>query len=447
MKTKNLLIVAVTFSAGLLLFAVLQTQIAFGRDEAKKNETTKNTAATTTIQLPIEEARLFSRIYQIIKQNYVEEVSDEELMSLAIKGMLSGLDPHSDFLEARESKELNTQIRGRFGGLGIQVSMEDGLVKVISPIDDTPAERAGIQSGDLIVRLDDKPVRGMTLQEAVDIMRGKIGTNIRLTVVREGATEPLIFDIERDEIKVKSVRSQLLDKHYLYVRIAGFTEPTVKALREILAKAQQKDTLYGLILDLRNNPGGLLSSAIGVADAFLNEGIIVSTRGRNKKDDSIASARKNAVFADLPIVVLVNAGSASASEIVAGALQDNKRAVIVGEQTFGKGSVQTINNVTSTQKLKLTTALYYTPSGNPIQATGIVPDVLIDTNATIERTDASSMRVKEKDLTGRIDNPNNAKEKTPVAQENSATETELKENFAIQQALNILKGLHIAQGQ
>ena len=328
--------------------------------------------------LPVEELRTFSDVFGRIKNDYVVDVDDKELIENAIRGMLSGLDPHSSYLDAEEFTELQVGTTGQFGGLGIEVGMEDGFVKVIAPIDDTPAERAGVQAGDLIIRLDDTPVKGMTLNDAVKIMRGKPGSSIELTIVREGLDKPIKVNITRDIIKVKSVRARMLDPGYGYLRISQFQSKTadymVDAIDELIK--ENKGALKGLILDLRNNPGGVLNGAVAVSDAFLTKGMIVYTEGRIADSRLRFNATPDDIIDGAPLVVLVNQGSASASEIVAGALQDHKRAIIIGAKTFGKGSVQTILPLSSDSALKLTTARYYTPSGRSIQAEGITPDIV-----------------------------------------------------------------------
>ncbi|HCZ48037.1 MAG TPA: peptidase S41, partial [Gammaproteobacteria bacterium] len=298
--------------------------------------------AVTTVDLPIQELRLFSEVLGIIRQNYVEPITDSDLLKSAIRGMLTGLDPHSAYLEDDEFQELKEGTSGEFGGLGIEVGMEDGFVKVISPIDDTPAQRAGIQAGDLVIRLDDTAVKGMSLSEAVKKMRGKPGTDITLTVVREGEERPLQITITRAIIKVNSVRSRTLSPGYGYLRVSQFQTNTGRKLREAVTtlKEGNEGGLKGLVLDLRNNPGGVLTAAVSVSDAFITQGLIVYTEGRAPEAEQKFSATSGDVLEGVPIVVLVNAGSASASEIVAGALQDNGRAIIMGEKTFGKGSVQ-----------------------------------------------------------------------------------------------------------
>ena len=323
--------------------------------------------------LPLEDLRAFADVFGRIKKDYVESVDDTSLLESAIEGMLSGLDPHSAYLNAESFKQLQVGTSGRFGGLGIEVGMENGFVKVIAPIDDTPAYRAGIVAGDLIIRLDENPVKGLTLGEAVDIMRGEPGTDILLTVVRDGEQAPLKIKITRDVIRVQSVKTRDLEPGFGYLRITQFQSKTGDNLRERIAELQTEHggALRGLILDLRNNPGGVLNAAVAVSDAFLEEGLIVYTEGREPSSRLNFNATDGDVLDGAPMVVLVNEGSASASEIVSGALQDHKRALIVGKKTFGKGSVQTILPLGNGSAVKLTTARYFTPSGRSIQAKGI----------------------------------------------------------------------------
>lgn len=358
---------------------------------------------------PLDELQQFSEVYSRIKENYVEDVKDKDLMTNAIRGMLSGLDPHSAYLDEEEFKELQVGTSGEFGGLGIEVGMEDGFVKVISPIDDTPAQRAGLQPGDLIIRLDETPVKGMTLNDAVKLMRGKPGTNINLLVVRDGKDKPLKFSIKRDIIQVKSVKSRLLEPGYGYLRITSFQAKTTDALLEALEtlKKDNKGNLRGLVLDLRNNPGGVLNAAVGVSDAFLDAGKIVYTEGRVPDAKMEYNANKGDTLNSAPIVVLVNQGSASASEIVAGALQDHKRALIVGQKTFGKGSVQTVLPLDEKTAVKLTTARYFTPSGRSIQAQGIEPDIKLKSLKVKGEDDADAFDpLSEANLTKHLSNPN-----------------------------------------
>ena len=396
--------------------------------------------------LPLDELRTFTEVFARIKNDYVEPTEDGTLLENAIRGMLSGLDPHSTYLVPNDYQELQAGTSGEFGGLGIEVGMEDGFVKIIAPIDDTPAQRAGVEAGDLIIRLDDTPVKGMSLTDAVKVMRGKPGTDIVLTIVREGVDRPIEITITRDVIRVTSVRSRSLEPGYGYVRISQFQVRTGENLREEIGKLQADADggLKGLVLDLRNNPGGVLSAAVSVSDAFLDSGTIVYTEGRMDDAELTFSAKGSDVLDGTPLVVLVNGGSASASEIVAGALQDHRRAVIMGEKTFGKGSVQTILPMDNGSALKLTTARYYTPSGTSIQARGIVPDITLE-RMRVSRIDNSGTRVQESDLTGHLEsggeeeNPEAAKQvrqdgnEVPLAQR----------DFALHEALNLLKGLHI----
>jgi carboxyl-terminal processing protease len=365
--------------------------------------------------LPIEDLRAFTEIFGRIKNDYVEPVEDKKLITEAINGMLSGLDPHSAYLDAEAFKGLQIDTQGEFGGLGIEVGMEDGFVKVVAPIEDTPAYRAGIKSGDLIIKLDETPVKGMSLNDAVKRMRGKVGSDIVLTVLRKGQTKPLVITITRAVIKIKSVKHKLPEPGFGYVRITQFQERTgenlVAALKDL--EAQNKAPLKGLVLDLRNDPGGLLNAAVGVAGAFLKpKDLVVYTDGRtedakmrltNTREDYLRSGEVDylktlpAWARTLPVVVLVNGGSASASEIVAGALQDHKRAVVMGTQTFGKGSVQTILPLNNGTAIKLTTSRYYTPNGRSIQAKGIEPDIVVEEGKISSEANARS-EVREADL-------------------------------------------------
>jgi len=404
--------------------------------------------------LPLNELRNFSDIFARIKSDYVEEVDDKTLLENAIRGMLTGLDPHSTYLNNDEYKELKIGTTGKFGGLGIQVGMEDGFVKVISPIDDTPAYRAGLEAGDLIIRLDDKSVKGMTLNDAVKIMRGDPGTDIKLTVIREGADKPLPFTVTRDIISVKSVKSRILEPDYGYIRISNFQSKTARDLVSELSKLKKENDneLKGLVLDLRNNPGGVLSAAADVSDAFLDEGKLVYTQGRIENSDFEFNAKPGDIMNGSPIVVLINGGSASASEIVAGALQDHKRAVILGSKSFGKGSVQTIQELRSGGAVKITTARYFTPKGRSIQGDGITPDIILDSYEIKDsEDDAGSLRIKESDLSGSISNPTKSQEAIQKATEEGEKEKDEEEgdkikasdDFQLYEALLLLKGLNI----
>lgn len=398
--------------------------------------------------LPFEDLRTFTEIFGRIKRDYVEPVSDKQLLEYAVRGMLSGLDPHSDYLSREQYKELQEGTTGQFGGLGIEVTMENGFVKVVSPIDDTPAQRAGVKAGDLIVRLDDQPVKGMSLGEAVKLMRGEPGSDILLTIVREGEEAPLKIKIVRDIIKVKSVKSRLLEKGYGYVRISSFQSRTGENLKKALEDLEKENEgkLKGLVLDLRNNPGGVLNAAVAVSDIFLKKGLIVYTEGRIENSEMRFNAAPDDLIEGAPIVVLINSGSASASEIVAGALQDHKRAVIMGDKSFGKGSVQTILPTSNGGAVKLTTARYYTPSGRSIQAEGIEPDILLD-RYKLESVDAPDFKpVKEADLSRHLTNGNKAKQKKEPVESDELKKDKLDiSDYPLHEALMLLKGITILQ--
>jgi carboxyl-terminal processing protease len=418
---------------------VLALGVAFGMNG---NVFAADKAAESETALPLEDLKTFTEIFGRIKQDYVEPVSDKKLLEDAIKGMLSGLDPHSAYLLSEEYQELKEGTTGQFGGLGIEVSMENGYVKVVSPIDDTPAQRAGVKAGDLIIRLDDKPVKGMTLADAVKIMRGAAGSKILLTIVREGSETPLKISLTRDIIKAKSVKSKTLEKNYGYVRISSFQSGTGDSLKEALASLKKENggALKGLVLDLRNNPGGVLNAAVDVSDAFIRNGLIVYTKGRIPNSEMRFNAAPDDLIDDAPIVVLINSGSASASEIVAGALQDSKRAIIMGEKSFGKGSVQTILPTASGGAVKLTTARYYTPLGRSIQAEGIEPDVAL-ASLKLEAVEKSDFQpVKEADLSNHLQNN---KEKAAAAKEAEAKDALEAKDYALNEALTLLKGLSI----
>ncbi len=409
-------------------------------------------ASQATSALPLDELRSFTEVFSRIKKDYVEEVSDKTLLENAIRGMLSGLDPHSSYLDPEHFKELQVGTSGEFGGLGIEVGMEDGFVKVISPIDDTPAQRAGVKAGDLVIRLDEKPVKGMTLHDAVKIMRGKVGTDIVLTIIREGEEKPLKITITRDTIKVKSVRARDLGDGFGYLRVSQFQSRTGENLTEAIEKLKKDNDgkLNGLVLDLRNNPGGVLNAAVEVSDAFLETGLIVYTQGRIADSEMKFNATPRRVLDGAPLVVLVNGGSASASEIVAGALQDHKRAVIIGTRTFGKGSVQTILPLNEKTALKLTTARYYTPSGRSIQAEGVTPDIILEP-LKITKLEGMGERVKEADLSGHLDNgngKNKSKDDTKDGKKNDEPELSLAQrDYQLFEALNVLKGMSIVLRQ
>jgi carboxyl-terminal processing protease len=422
--------------------------------------------------LPIDDLRAFTEIFGKIKSDYVEPVEDKKLLTEAINGMLSGLDPHSAYLDPEAFKDLQVGTQGEFGGLGIEVGMEDGFVKVVAPIEDTPAHRAGIKSGDLIIKLDETPVKGMTLNEAVKRMRGKPDTSITLTIMRKGEAKPIVVTITRAVIKIKSVKSQLVEPGYGYVRITQFQEQTGPNLVDALRSLQEQnkgEPLKGVVLDLRNNPGGLLNAAVGVAGVFLKPGeLVVYTDGRSEDARMrLTNAREHYLRGNekdylarvpdwvkgVPLVVLVNGGSASASEIVAGAVQDHRRAVVVGTQTFGKGSVQTILPLNNGAAIKLTTARYYTPKGRSIQAKGIEPDIVVEEATVTAAETGPSLAVREADLSRHLSNGKEApaKEDKDKARKDVKTETPetreivSKSDYQFNQALILLKGLHFLQ--
>lgn len=410
------------------------------------------TQGSSNTQIPLDNLRTFIDVFTRIKKNYVEEVSDKELLEHAIRGMLTGLDPHSAYLDTEQFTELKVGTSGEFGGLGIEVGMEDGFVKVVAPFDDTPAKKAGIQSGDLIIRLDDKPVKGMSLGDAVKIMRGKPGSDIILTVVREGVDKPFQVTVTRAIIHVNSIKSRLLEANYGYVRISQFQAKTSQDLLKAIdkLKSENKDPLKGLVLDLRNNPGGVLSAAVGVSDAFLEEGLVVYTDGRESNSRLRYNATPGDVIGGAPLVVLVNGGSASASEIVAGAIQDHKRGVIMGSKSFGKGSVQTIQDLSNGGAVKLTTARYFTPSGRSIQAEGIMPDIEIG-NIQLSRREKSDVEpLKESSLQGHLENPEQKQELTGDADADKSGNTAatlIERDYELHQALSLLKGMSIFQAR
>ena len=383
---------------------------------------------------------LFGDVFQRVREDYVEEVSDQDLVEAAINGMLTSLDPHSAYLPDDNFQKMQVQTRGKFGGLGIEVTMENGFVKVVSPIDDTPADKAGILPEDLIISVDGESIVGLTLNDAVEKLRGPIGSNVKISVQR-AQDEPFEVNIIRDEIKIRSVRSRLYET-IGYIRITTFSEQTSPGLQKAMddLQAETAEGLTGLVLDLRNNPGGLLSEAIRVSDAFLEKGEIVSTRGRGENDIQHAYARPGDISDGLPLVVLINSGSASASEIVAGALKDHRRAVVMGTRSFGKGSVQTITPMPGHGAMRLTTALYFTPSGVSIQAKGISPDIEVAL-ARIEKLEGGLVR--EEDLRGALDNQEGGAE--PTADNTAAAEPKdpIEIDYQLARAVDLLRGLSV----
>ncbi|RZO38723.1 MAG: S41 family peptidase [Rhodospirillaceae bacterium] len=382
---------------------------------------------------------LFGDIFERVRAGYVEEISDESLIEAAVNGMLTSLDPHSSYLSPKNFRDMQTQTRGEFGGLGIEVTMENGYVKVVSPIDDTPAFRAGLKSGDLITHLDTEPVQGLTLSEAVEKMRGKVGSDLKLTIRREGR-EPFDVTVTRDIIKIRSVRSRMEGNDIAYVRITSFSEQTTAGMERAINRLKEEAAgkLKGVVLDLRNNPGGLLDQSVKISDAFLNQGEIVSTRSRRADEGQRFNAKPGDITEGLPIVILVNGGSASASEIVAGALQDHRRAIILGTRTFGKGSVQTIIPLSGHGAIRLTTARYYTPSGRSIQAKGIDPDIVVE-QAKLEKITQPERR-REENLRGRLDNPGGGNGGGPggVAEKKEAKGPD---DYQLSRALDLLRGI------
>lgn len=436
--TRSILLIVLGIAIGIVISVA---EIGFAENDASIDQ------QATTAGLPLDELRSFVEILNRVKQGYVEQVSDKELIENSIRGMLNGLDPHSAYLSPEAFKELSISTTGEFGGLGIQVTMDNGFVRVVAPIDDTPAKRAGIEAGDLIIRINDEPVKGMTLMDAVKIMRGEPGSEITLTVLREGEKAPFEVTIERAIIEVKSVKSRMLDTGYGYLRISHFANHTGDNLRKQIKQLKDEagGSLKGVVLDLRNNPGGVLHAAVEVADTFLNDGEVVSMRGRAPNTDQSFVAEDGDLLNGHPIVVLVNEGSASASEIVAGALKDNGRAIIMGRRTFGKGSVQTILPLKSGAAIKLTTARYYTPSGDSIQARGITPDVVIEHVVVKSAKSDHISPLSEADLAGVLSN--DTVDNSDAEASDTVKPTNLAEkDYALYEALNLLKGLYVMSG-
>ena len=384
---------------------------------------------------------LFGEVMERAKATYVEEVEDKKLIEAAINGMLTSLDPHSSYLDAKDFKYMNEQTSGKFGGLGIEITMEQGVVKIVSPIDDTPAFKAGLKPGDYITNIDGETIIGMTLNEAVDKMRGKPGTKVKLTIRRVNE-KPFDVTLKREEIKTQSVKTDIKDKDVLYVRIGSFSEDVDKDIKKAFEKAKKgrKEPLKGLVIDVRNNPGGLLDQAVAVSGLFLNHGEVVSTRARNEEDTLRYMAKGKDITEGLPIVVLINNGSASASEIVAGALQDHKRAVIVGEKSFGKGSVQTVVPLGGYGAMRLTTARYYTPSGRSIQATGIEPDIIVHPAKLEEFTDEYGF--SEAEYTNALKNETVKDNKDKKANDNKKDD-DWRKDYQLLRAVDLVKALNI----
>ncbi len=407
-----------------------------------------NFGLKTVPETTYQKLRIFTDVLQKVQENYVEEVDIDKLIYGAIEGMLATLDPHSNFLSPDVYKELQVETKGRFGGLGIEITIRDGILTIVSPIEDTPAYRAGLKAKDKITKIDGESTKNMTLFEAVKRMRGKPGTSVTLTIVREGVQKPMEVTIVRDIIKIVSIKSRLLDEHYGYVRLIQFQENTSKELDKALADLESvKGGLKGLILDLRNNPGGLLDQAVAVADRFLESGRIVYTDARISTQKMEFNAHPKKQLHDYPMVVLVNSGSASASEIVAGALQDHRRAIILGTTTFGKGSVQTVIPLDDGSGLKLTTAQYFTPSGRSIQAKGIEPDIVVPQEVPARSEEPKQEGIREKDLERHLETKenNDTKELEPPEGKRSIDDESLRLDVQLTRALEILKSWTIFQ--
>ncbi|MFC3283842.1 S41 family peptidase [Litchfieldella rifensis] len=392
-------------------------------------------AKTSADELPIEDIQTFAEVFERIKRAYVEDVDDSTLLRNAMRGMLGELDPHSAYLGQEEFDSLRESTEGQFGGIGIEVGMEDGQLTVISPIDDTPAARAGLQSRDIILRVDGTSTDSLSLQEAVTLMRGEPGTKVDITILRNGESAPRTITLTREIIRTESVKSELLEPRYGYLRVSQFQNRTGDQVREAIARLERDAPLNGLVLDLRNNPGGVLQAAVAVADAFLDSGLIVYTEGRLPDSDMRFSASRDTAAPEVPMVVLINGGSASAAEIVAGALQDQRRAVVMGTDSFGKGSVQQVMPLGNGDGLKLTTALYYTPNGRSIQAQGIEPDVEV-VRGRLEVAENSNIQLRESDLEGHLQGNGEERQR----REGNAR---LSEDYQLGEALNLLKALNV----
>jgi len=458
----------IVLSAGLVsLLALSASMPSYAQEEERtateaKKEVDKDPDANNTYK----QLNLFGEVFERVRANYVDPVTDKELIEHALNGMLSNLDPHSSYLTEKDFGDMQVQTKGEFGGLGIEVTMDNGFVKVVSPIDDTPAFKAGILSGDYITHINDEAVMGTTLNEAVDKMRGKVGTTVKLTVRREGVDEALQMTLKRDVIRIKSVRHHVEQGNVGYIRVTTFNQNTVDGVEAAITDIKKQvgdEKLLGYILDLRNNPGGLLDQAIGLSDIFLDKGEIVSTRGRSEEDTKRDNATPGDMTGSKPVVVLINGGSASASEIVAGALQDHRRAILLGTKSFGKGSVQTVIPLPGNGAMRLTTARYYTPSGRSIQAKGIDPDIVVE-QAKIEKI-SSSEDIHEADLPGALKNPEANKtapapevkkvitepppedKKGEEAKTVGKQENAEKQDYQLSRAVDLIRGVSMYEGR
>ena len=407
------------------------------KPDAKASVSAPATAAKKTVDL--DDIRAFAAVFSLVKQAYVEPVDDKTLMQAAIRGLLGNLDPHSEYLDQKAMDALSEDTSGSYNGLGLEVITVDGAMRVVAPIDDTPADRGGIKAGDIIVRIDGKPVTQENVTEAVTLLRGKVGTAVTLSVLHEGATLPVEIKLTREQIRVASVRARWVESGYAYLRIAQFQEDTGAEVKRKLARLREKsEALKGVVLDLRSNPGGLLTSAVEISDDFLDSGIIVTTKGRLKESDLNFSATRGDLSDGAPMVVLVDNGTASAAEIVAGALKDNHRALIMGRRTFGKGSVQTVLPLDDTHAIKLTTARYYTPSGVSIQAEGIHPDIELGDLKLVIRESEPTLITGERDLPNHLKGENEGGDAKSSARSNT-------DDYALTEAVNVLKGLAAAR--
>jgi carboxyl-terminal processing protease len=436
-----------SFALYALIFGVMTSLLAANADASNK----QTQPSAQRKQLTQEDVKRFSAALSQIKNYYVKDIKDKKLFDDAIRGMLAGLDPHSAYLDAEHFKALTDTSQGTFGGLGIEVTLENGLLRVISPLEDSPADRAGIKAGDFIVRIDNKPTQELSLRGAIRLLRGNIGSPVKLDVLRKGQDKPLAFTIKRQIIKLRTVKTKIYDGHYGYIRISHFQAPTYQSLRDAIKKMQAQTKLAGLVIDLRNNPGGLLDSAIEISDIFIHndnkgdEELIVFTKGRVEGSEFVALASAGDVMKNKPIVVLINGGSASAAEILAGALRDNKRALIVGNRSFGKGSVQTVIPLDNTSGIKLTTALYYTPSGHSIQAKGIIPDIEIAEIQIPRPTHEAVRGFSEADLPGHIKTQSQQKIGPEQKDNYSKSADLLYSDYQLHEAVNILKSLVLAK--